>query len=251
MTDDDATLPPQAGRTPKTIVLELNERCTGAVNFATAGEFESLIGQSYVFLTDLEAWASVLSSQPEAPLLRTASHEYAISWLNSCQGQYRNAFKSLRLVMELCLQSVFLSADLVALGEWLRNESDTIWASLLDGDRALFSKRFCLAFAPPLVEHVSHFREMARTVYRELSECIHGNVPEKIPLPLSIGFDEATFRLWHEKAKIVRLASVFSLSMRYLGTLTPDERKRVEGGVIDQLGHIEAVRDLFSSGDQP
>jgi hypothetical protein len=248
---DAATPRTQAARTPKTIVLELNERCTSTVTHATAAEFEPLIGQSYVFLTDLEAWTHVLGSRPEASLLQTASHEYAVSLLNSCQGQYRNAFKSLRLVMELCLQSVFLSADLVALGEWLRNDADTIWASLLDGDRALFSKRFCLAFAPPLVEHTSHFREIARTVYRELSECIHGNVPEKIPLPLSLGFDEATFRLWHEKAKIVRLASVFSLSMRYLGSLTPDERKCVEAGVIDQLGHIEALRDLFSSGAQP
>jgi hypothetical protein len=248
---DAATPTAQPLRSPKTIILELNERCTSAVTHATAAEFEPLIGQSYVFLTDLEAWTSVLRSRPEASLLQTASHEYAVSLLNSCQGQYRNSFKGLRLVMELCLQSVYLSADLVALSEWLRNDSDTIWASLLDGDRALFSKRFCLAFAPAVAEHTLHFREMARTVYRELSECIHGNVPEKIPLPLSLGFDEATFRLWHEKAKIVRLASVFSLSMRYLGSLTPDERKRVEAGVIDQLGHIQAVRDLFSSGDQP
>jgi hypothetical protein len=248
---DAATQRTQAARTPRTIVLELNERCTSAVTHATAAEFEPLIGQSYVFLTDLEAWTDVLGSRPEASLLQTASNEYAVSLLNSCQGQYRNAFKSLRLVMELCLQSVFLSADLVALGEWLRNDADTIWAALLDGDRGLFSKRFCLAFAPSLVEHTSHFREIARTVYRELSECIHGNVPEKIPLPLSLGFDEVTFRLWHEKAKIVRLTSVFSLSMRYLGSLTPDERKRVEAGVIDQLGHIEVLRELFLSDDQP
>lgn len=249
MTHTGITTPPVAN-TPKAIILELNEHCASAVTHATAPELEPLVGQSYVFLADLEAWTSVLSSRPEAPLLRTASHEYAVSLLNSCQGQYRNAFKGLRLVLELCVQSVFLSADLVALSEWLRNDSDTIWASLVDSDRGPFSKRFCLAFAPPLVEHGPHFREMARTVYRELSECIHGNVPDKIPLPLSLGFDEATFRLWHEKAKIVRLVSVFSLATRYVDSLDADDRKRVEAGVVDQLGHIEALREQFSNGGQ-
>lgn len=249
MTDTE-TPTPQGARTPKTIVLELNERCSDAVAHATAPELEPLVGQSYIFLTDLEAWTSVLTNRQEAPLLHTASHEYAVSLLNSCQGQYRNAFKSLRLVLELCIQSVFLSADLVALSEWLRNDSDTNWASLMDVERGPFSKRFCAAFAPSLVEHAPHFREMARTVYRELSESIHGNVPDKIPLPLALGFDEATFRLWHEKATIVRLVLVFLLSMRYLDSLNAEERKRVEAGVVDQLGHIEALRDRLSGGDQ-
>ena len=61
---------------------------------------------------------------------------------------------------------------------------------------------------------------------------------------------EATFRLWHEKAKIVRLVVVFLLSMRYLDSLSAEDRKRVEAGVVDQLGHIEALRDRFSGGDQ-
>ena len=158
MTDAE-TPTPQIARTPKTIVLELNERCSNAVTHATAPELEPLVGQSYVFLTDLEAWALVLANRLEAPLLHTASHEYAVSLLNSCQGQYRNAFKSLRLVLELCIQSAFLSANLVALSEWLRNDSDTNWASLMDVERGPFSKRLCAAFAPSLVEHAPHFEK--------------------------------------------------------------------------------------------
>jgi len=249
MTNADTPVPSVA-KTPKAVILDLNERCSNAVARATATELEPLVGQSYLFLTDLEAWTSVLGARAEAPLLRTASHEYAVSILNSCQGQYRNAFKSLRLVLELCVQSVFLSADLVALSEWLRNDSDTNWASLLDGERGPFSKRFCFAFTPSVTEHGPHFRELARSVYRELSECIHGNVPDKIPLPLSLGFDDATFRLWNEKAIAVRLVVLFVLSTRYLGLLDVEQRKGVEAGVLDQLGHIEAIRDAFSTGIQ-
>ena len=63
---DAATPKTQPLRSPKTIILELNERCASAVTHATAAEFEPLIGESYVFLTDLEAWTSVLRTRPEA-----------------------------------------------------------------------------------------------------------------------------------------------------------------------------------------
>jgi hypothetical protein len=49
-----------------------------------------------------------------------------------------------------------------------------------------------------------------------MSECIHGNVPNKIPLPKAVAFDEATFTLWHEKAGAMRLLVNFILTTRDL-----------------------------------
>lgn len=228
---------------PKSVVEELHGRCGTALFASLSSDYEARLGQSYVFLGDIEAWRKVLKQQPESKLFETATQEYAISLLNVCQGQYRNAFKGLRLVLELCLQGTYLSANQVLLSEWLQSEADTVWTTLVDPESGPLSKRFCSAFFPELLDHVANFREMAKTVYRELSECIHGNVPNHIPLPASLAFDRETFLLWHDKANIVRLVILFSLSVRYLAAVP--EKAAIESGLIEQLGHIEAIRVML------
>lgn len=237
--------PAPAPLTPKQVVEQLHARCSATLDQSTGQEYEALIGSSYVFCNDLEAWTGVLSAKREDVLFKTAVDEYLISLLNVCEGQYRNAFKGLRLVLELCVQGTYLSANLVLLDEWLNGDADTMWAVLIDTDSGAVSKRFCGAFFPELVEHVAHFRELTRTVYRELSECIHGNVPNRIPLTTTLAFDANVFATWHQKASTVRLIVLFYLSVRYLKTLADGERGTVESGVLDQLGHMEPVRRLF------
>lgn len=230
---------------PRSILEDLHAGCSASLAASVKPEYEPILGLSYLFLSDIEAWKHVLNTHEESLLFDTASHEYTISLLNVCQGQYRNAFKGLRLVLELCLQGVFLSANLVLREEWLKGEQDTVWATLMDTDTGPLSNRFARAFFPELTDHVANFREMARAIYRELSECIHGNVPNQISLPTGLAFNKDTFMLWHEKAKVVRLIVQFTFAVRYLTSISGDEKTMLEGGLLDQLGHIEAVRLVF------
>jgi len=235
----------EAHASPSSILGELHANCSKALAQSVQNENESMLGKSYLFLSDLEAWSFVRQGQPETLLYKTACHEYTISLLNVCQGQYRNAFKGLRLVLELCLQGVYLSANLVLCEEWMKGEQDTIWATLIDHDIGPLSHRFSKAFFPEVTSHVNNFREMARSIYSELSECIHGNIPNQILFPTMLVFNKDAFMLWHEKARIVRLIIQFSFSVRYLNTISDAEKPKVEAGLIDQLGHIEAVRAAF------
>jgi hypothetical protein len=216
MSENNDPSPPEnsAPLKPKQIIEQLHQRCSSALEASIEARLEPSLGSSFTFLSDLDAWRKVLKHQLEFPLFQTASEEYVISLLNACQGQYRNAFKGLRLVLELCLQGVYLSVDLLSLNEWLKGQKDTTWASLVDQESGPLSKRFSQIFFPELGEHVANFREIARAVYRELSECIHGNMSKHIPLPTAITFKEDTFLLWHAKAQIVRLVVLFSLSLR-------------------------------------
>ncbi|WP_139335519.1 hypothetical protein [Janthinobacterium sp. TND4EL3] len=206
------------------------------------GANENVLGESYVFASDLEAWRDAIGGSSEASLLATAATEYVVAMLNICQGQYRNGFKGLRLVLELCLQGTHLSANLLLREEWIRGEKDTVWATLVDEENGPLSLRFCRAFFPELGEHTGHFRQLARTIYRELSECIHGNVPNHIPLPSKLDFSQETFDLWHKKAEIVRLVVHFAFAVRYLRTLPTQKRTGVEAVLIEQLGYIAAIR---------
>lgn len=233
------------GTNPKSILEELHARCSQALASSLETRHEPLIGQSYLFLVDLDAWRGVLRDQPEAALYDIAGQEFTISLLNVCQGQYRNAFKSLRLVLELCLQGAFLSANLILRAEWLKGDIDTQWATLMDPNNGPLSTRHCRAFFPELSTHAANFREMARTTYSELSECIHGNVPNEIPLPTALGFDMDALELWYKKTELVRLIVLFALSVRYLTSMPEVNRAVIEASLLEQLGHIESVRLLF------
>ena len=97
-----ATPPPA---TPEDVIKRLHDRCGEAIgkSFAHAA---GKIARSYTFVSDLEGWAKALDGRREAVLYNTATQEYTISLLNLCEGQYRNAFKGLRLVLELWARSL-------------------------------------------------------------------------------------------------------------------------------------------------
>lgn len=229
----------------KAMLERLHKTCSDTMTKSLDAAFGIEMGKLCVFAHDLNVWRQVLSERPESALYIRAEQEYLTAIVNLGQGQYRNAFKGLRLVLELCMQGVYLSANLVELQEWLANLKDTNWSELTDSDKGPLSKRYCRAFFSEIEDHTSNFQSMAKTVYRELSETVHGNTPHHIPMPDSFEFNEEAFATWKEKAKIVRLTISFCLTSRYLKILPAGSRARVEDAVIEQLGHIEAVRVLF------
>lgn len=143
------------------------------------------------------------------------------------------------------LQGAHLSTRLVTLNEWLGNESDTNWNAIVDQETGIFSRKFCRAFFPEAIDEAPTFASLATTLYREMSECIHGNIPKRIPLPDELAFHEATFLLWHDKAQALRLIANFALTIRYLVELDEEQKRGLEPVIMDQLGHIEVVRTFF------
>ncbi|WP_346399657.1 hypothetical protein [Pseudomonas syringae] len=230
--------------TPSLVLMRLQNQCHQSVEISTSFKYEPLLGVSYHFISDLEAWQEALKHTSDSSLLNVAASEYLISILNLCQGQYRNSFKGLRLVLELSLQSVFLSANLVLKEEWLRGDEHTIWANLMDEINGPLGSRFCRAFLPEVSEHLAHFRGLARNLYGELSECIHGNVPNQIPLPSNFCFSEESFILWHRKAEILRLVIHFALTMRHVKSISAGDLSKVNPVISAELGHIEVVRQI-------
>ncbi|APG27074.1 hypothetical protein A7E78_04025 [Syntrophotalea acetylenivorans] len=226
----------------KKMLEELHQVCTGTLSVSLDEGNIAKMNKSCALGDDLTKWCSVLASKPELFLYRKAGEEYLTAMLNLAQGQYRNAFKCLRLVLELCIQGVYLSANIVELREWLNNISDTIWGKLVAPDTSPLGTRFCKAFFPEISTHAKNFQSMASTIYRELSETIHGNVPSNIPLPDSFEFDDEVFSLWHEKAETVRLVVAFCFCSRYLKELPPEDLSVIETIVVGQLDHIEQIR---------
>lgn len=228
----------------KAMLEQINAICSSTIQHSLEGDRLLKVNYSCALGDDLNKWAGVAAGG-EKFLIQKASEEYLTALLNVCQGQYRNAFKCLRLVLELCLQGVYLSADLVELKEWLRNDALTNWGKLTDKESSPLSPKFCKAFFPEICEHSPHFLSLAKSVYKELSESIHGNVPDAIPLPDSFEFCNEVFNVWHEKAETVRLIVSFCFCVRYLNDLPSEQLQEIEPIILGQLDHIAPIRNAF------
>lgn len=229
--------------TVRGVMEKLNASCSTVLRetFAEAGE--AALAERYVFVAELDAWSTALVGRPEHALFEIAHREYLVSMLSLSQGMYRNAFKGLRLVLELHLQGVLLSADPIGLSEWLRSARDTIWAAIMDEQNGIFAARFAQAFFPELEGRMGGIAGITRSLYRELSECTHGNVPNAILLPKDIRFDVDAFQTWCNKADTLMSIVHFALALRYLNELQGGRRRAVEYILLDRLGSISAVRE--------
>lgn len=199
------------------------------------------VATSHAFTAELQQWCEVLVFRREVELLKVAALEYEFGLLALVQGHYRNAFKSLRLVLELTLQAVHLSSNELALREWLTNRVDTSWSAITDEAKGVFSPRFAKGFFLGLEKHVKHNGGMAVLLYRECSECVHGNIPKHISIPAKLGFEQKVFDLWHAKARILFLIAHFSLVLRYFDDLTIDDRKALKVTLLARLSHLPEV----------
>ena len=99
---------------------ELQKKCDEILSASLTAPNDTLMASSRQFSLELGAWQQVLGKRREAELLRVAALEYEFALLALAQGHYRHAFKSLRLVLELCLQAVLLSSNEVGLREGRR-----------------------------------------------------------------------------------------------------------------------------------
>ena len=221
---------------------DLHAQCGMILRTSVSGTNEPKIAQSHQFAQEMELWTTVLQSRRECALLKVASYEYQFALLALTQGHYRHAFKGLRLVLELTLQTAKLSTNEIELREWLQNKKDTVWSAIIDSQNGVFSLRFARCFFPSLEMHLASYGALAEQVYRECSECVHGNMPKHVPLPDSLTFSVDTFDLWHTKAGAVALIFHFILAMRYLLELSSSEIQSLEATLLDRVGHVQEIR---------
>lgn len=221
---------------------KLHQVCVVTFDQSFEAGREAKIATIMQFSSDFGVWLDVLSDRPESGILSDANKELTLALLSLTHGQYRNAFKGLRLVLELILQSVYLSTNLVDMQEWFKNERHTSWTQLVNDENGPLGIRFCRAFYPSLKEHRKNMLSVSSTLYTELSETIHGNTPMRIPIPDSMEFNDDVFNLWLDKFESVKLIIHFTLCMRYLMSLDNPSRNKLVDILNEELGHLAEVR---------
>jgi hypothetical protein len=243
MSDDGGIPPAEVSITQ--MYREMHRRCEGVLDTSLLGVNGELQAKSHLFVSELDTWGQVLSTRAEGPLLHVVAKEYEAALLALSQGHYRAAFKALRLVIELTLQAVYLSAYRLELQEWIEGRRDTEWSTLKDPKNGVLSPRFAQAFFPELGKDVLHLNSLADKLYRECSEYVHGNLQQSSNLPSELCFDGELFAAWHKSADVAARVLSFALSLRYLRELGAECRTSLETALMTRLGHLGAVRRQF------
>lgn len=202
---------------------------------------------SHNYIADFDVFRSAISDRPEVAVLDSAVKEYQFALFALASGQYRHAFVGLRLFFELMLATIQFSAHEIDYRMWARDTKDINWSSLKDNQTGVFSMNFIRAFNPAFADIGKQYLAIAEAVYRECSEFVHGNAGTHAKLPSDIAFHEESFFSWHQKATTMRLAIIFIYSARYLNYITIDSRINLEPVIMDAIGNLQAVQDIFST----
>jgi hypothetical protein len=226
---------------------ELKRQTASCLERSMEKDFTTLHAEIHHIILDYEEWLKIISSRPEANLFKYAIQELHSSLIAVFLSQYRHAFMSLRLFLELGMATVFYSANELLLRLWYSGSIDVNWKQLINTDNGVFSIQFANAFTPSLSLSGQHYSAIAEKVYRECSEYIHGSCLSFNSLPDKLFFDESTFKDWFEKAKTVKLVMTFALTTRYLGTIDKSFVPAIEPIILDELGHLESVRLIINA----
>jgi hypothetical protein len=182
---------------------------------------------------------------PEALIFRQACREYQYSLEAVSVGKYRHAFSSLRLSFELFTAAIYFSAKQMKMHLWLQGHDDLHWATLTDNDKGVFSHNFVKAFSSELGPYRVQYSAMAKAVYRECSEYVHGNPGTHEDVSLIVGYDETRFKAFQDKASTVRLCVAFQFCARYLSGCNPESLSKLESFLLDVFGDLPEVQAAF------
>ena len=200
------------------------------------------------FAAEIELIKSAIVDRPESAMFSLAEREYQFSLYAAATGSYRHAHISLRLFFELILASIFFSAYEIKLRNWLSNsnDSDIRWATIADAENGVYSRSFLSAFHPGLEDSGKQYLTIASKTYRECSEYVHGNIHTHIDADHPLAYDRVTLQAWVGRVDAMRLSIVFAFAGRYLLLLDAPNRNKLEGPLVENLGHLPAIQQAYS-----
>ncbi|OWV35172.1 hypothetical protein CE489_20020 [Bacillus spizizenii] len=225
--------------------LEISNKSKDIVNQSFLGDNYQLLSTNHSFITDLEVWLEALNNRPEIELYEIAFREYQFSLIQVSQGFYRQSFNALRFFIEHTLAGIYFSFQELDLRLWKLGEKDINWSNIINEDNGIFSKGFFKAFSPMLIGESITYSDISKKIYRECSEYVHGNYVTREKLSTKLEFNQNSFEIFNEKAKIARTLIVFSLCARYLDCIDHGMKARLESSIMDHVGNIKGIQTSF------
>lgn len=198
---------------------------------------------AHLRLMDVERVLTAVSNRREYKLYEMAFQLLGDGLCQIACANYRLAFYCLRAFLKMSSAGVRYSAFEYELREWEAGRRDVSWAMLSGDESGCFSANFTNAFLPEVKEEARHYQGLARRVYRECSEYVHGNPSSHGP---GAGLEMKRADDWFELYNSATAAIFFCFSVRYLKDFVVSGISEDVLAIIDaEIGHFASVRALI------
>ena len=205
------------------------------------------INKCISFTEDLSAWLFFCGEFKEYKLVKAAQDECIKSILMCIQGLYKEAMMSLRQFLEHMLFALFLSTNDYNYRLWKRGKYDMSWSQIVDSEKGIFAKEYINSYALDIDDSRSiEFVTIAKNIYRECSEYVHGNYDKLELLTENVEYIEENVIRYIEIFESVRYIISVSLLIRFREIFYDKEiLVKLESIVMDNLGTLPEVQALF------
>ncbi len=213
--------------------------------FDESVDYCDFLGKIHDYSASIQDWLKVIPSSKENHMLDQSLEQVEFSCLLLLCGMYRQAFASLRLALELLFGAIYFSAHKLDYLEWENGTRDLTWQTVIDENSGVISKRFSNAFFPELSIYVEMQHKLAKALYRQLSEFVHGNYSTWNRQNPKLSINEKLIEDYKHKFDSISSLAHFLLSLRYLKEVEKEKLYKIESHVMDKLQHIAEIRFIF------
>lgn len=205
----------------------------------------SPFGAMIDFIEEFKVWVSSLEGRKEIIVYNRALEELQFSLVSILLGLYREAFKDLRLALEVTLQGILISPNEIMMHEWIDGKKETSWKQIHSEEDGIYSTRFCNVYCPELVGSIDEYSQKARKVYKTLSSIVHGNTNSPISVGPTLNYSESSINDWASLTQEVHEIIIFTFFMRYYKFIKAnDAEHNFEKLIGSKLNHIQSIRTL-------
>ncbi len=213
--------------------------------FDESVDYCDFLGKIHDYSASIQDWLKVIPSSQENHMIDYSLEQVEFSCLLLLSGMYRQAFASLRLALELLFGAIYFSAHKLDYLEWQNGSRDLNWQTVTDENSGVLSKRFSNAFFPELSNQLEMQHQLAKALYRQLSEFVHGNYSTWNRERPNLSINEKLIEDYKRKFYNLSSLAQFILSLRYLKEVEKEDLYKIEAHVMDELQHIAEIRLIF------
>lgn len=205
------------------------------------------IDQCLNFSADLQIWIEVIKDFSNIELVNESYVECKKSILLCVQGFYKESIFTLRQFLEHMLFAIKLSTDDYKYKLWVHGQLDMSWTSIVDREDGVFGKRYIKLYAGDLYEERSmELTTIAKNVYRECSEFVHGNYGKISDLSNEVIYDEKLLEQYLGYFSSIQYIISMALFIRFRDQLgVKDNLSKLEQTIMDNIGMIPEIQALY------
>lgn len=230
------------------MLVAINDRAKANIETLNSSGNINEISKCIAFVDDLSTWISKCGDFSNYLLVKKAQTEFTNSIFLCAQGFYKEAITALRQCLEHMLFALILSTNDFHYRQWLAGQYDMSWAQIMDSNIGVFGKQLIPLYNKDLDEDKSmELITIAKNVYRECSEFVHGNYEKLKILADSLEYSETMLKMYLEYFSSVQYVLSVALFIRFRDILeNHDVLKQVEHILTEHLGSLPEVQLLYA-----